>query len=74
MKYSGVSEDFITCASRQLSTMEHSQIPGPISMHLVTTVTEDDVFDPMISIICQEVNESAVTSEKTGCARIKANI
>ena len=68
MKYSA---DSVVCASLQLSAMEHSQIPGPSSMHLVTTMVEDDVFDPMICIICQEVDKSPVTSEKTGRARIK---
>jgi hypothetical protein len=54
-----------------LIIMEHLPVPGPDCMNLVTSMTDNDLFNNQLCIICQEETQSPVTSEVTGRASMK---
>ncbi len=51
--------------------MAASSIPGPSCMNLILSVTEDDLYDPKLCIICQEDSKTTVTSQKIGRSSMK---
>ena len=51
--------------------MAASSIPGSSCMNLISSVTEDDMFDPRLCIICQKDTTTTLTSQNIGRLRMK---
>ena len=51
--------------------MDPSPVPGPSSLNLFPSFSDDEDFNPQFCIICQESNKLPLTSEKTGRETLK---